>query len=380
MCGVPLVAPLFQHGSAGADVAVIEGVMGMYDGRGSTSFGSTAHVATLLDAPVVLVVDASSQSRSVVALVSGFDTLDPAVRVAGVILNRVATDRHEQVLREALEPRFRVLGAIRRDAAVETPSRHLGLVPVAERAPEAVATVERLGRLVAASCDLDAILEIARDARDLGAPAWAPEVRDVPARPVVAIAGGPAFTFAYAETEECLRAAGADVAVVDPLRDEQLPAGTSALVLPGGFPEVYVDQLSANTAFLAAVREHLAAGRPTYAECAGLLMLCEELDGRQMVGHVPAAARMTSTLTLGYRDAVAGHDTVVATAGTKVTGHEFHRTGVEPGSGAHPAWVVDGVPEGFATATSVASYLHVHPAGVPSLAPGLVDAARKAAV
>jgi cobyrinic acid a,c-diamide synthase len=317
-----------------------------------------------------------------VALVSGFDTFDPAVRVAGVILNRVASDRHEQVLREALEPRFRVLGAIRRDAAVETPSRHLGLVPVAERAPEAVATVERLGRLVAASCDLDAILEIARGASDLNALAWTPDLDLTPSasRPVVALAGGPAFTFAYAETEECLRAAGADVAVVDPLRDEQLPPGTSALVLPGGFPEVYVDQLSANTPFLAAVREHLAAGRPTYAECAGLLVLCEELDGRPMVGHVPAAARMTSTLTLGYRDAVAGHDTVVAPEGTVVTGHEFHRTVVEPGFGLHAAWVVDGVPEGFATATSVASYLHLHPAGVPSLATGLVDAARKVAV
>ena len=382
LCGEALVAPLFQHGATGADVAVVEGVMGMYDGRGSTAFGSTAHVATLLDAPVVLVVDASSQSRSVVALVSGFDTFDPAVRVAGVILNRVASDRHEQVLREALEPRFRVLGAIRRDAAVETPSRHLGLVPVAERAPEAVATVERLGRLVAASCDLDAILEIARGASDLNALAWTPDLDLTPSvsRPVVALAGGPAFTFAYAETEECLRAAGADVAVVDPLRDEQLPPGTSALVLPGGFPEVYVDQLSANTPFLSAVREHLAAGRPTYAECAGLLVLCEELDGRPMVGHVPAAARMTSTLTLGYRDAVAGHDTVVAPEGTVVTGHEFHRTVVEPGFGLHAAWVVDGVPEGFATATSVASYLHLHPAGVPSLATGLVDAARKVAV
>jgi cobyrinic acid a,c-diamide synthase len=381
LVGVPRIAPLFQHGAAGADVAVIEGVMGMYDGRGSTSFGSTAHVATLLDAPVLLVVDASSQSRSVVALVSGFDTFDPAVRVAGVILNRVASDRHEQVLREALEPRFRVLGAIRRDAAVETPSRHLGLVPVAERAPEAVATVERLGRLVAASCDVDAILEIARGARDLGAVPWQPSEREASGlRPVVALAGGPAFTFAYAETVECLEAAGADVAVVDPLRDEALPAGTSAVLLPGGFPEVYVDQLSANTAFLSSLREHLLAGRPTYAECAGLLVLCEQLDGRPMVGHVPAAARMTERLTLGYRDAVAGHDTIVAEAGTRVAGHEFHRTVVEPRSGAHAAWVVEGVPEGFATATSVASYLHLHPAGVPSLATGLVDAARKLAV
>jgi cobyrinic acid a,c-diamide synthase len=381
LVGVPRIAPLFQHGSAGADVAVVEGVMGLYDGQGSTSFGSTAHVATLLDAPVVLVVDASAQARSVRALVNGFDTFDPAVRIAGVILNRVGSDRHEQLLREALEPRFRVLGVLRRDAAVETPSRHLGLVPVAERAPEAVATVERLGRVVAGSCDLDAILEIARGARDVGALPWVPETTsDTGARPVVALAGGPAFTFAYAEMSECLEAAGAEVAVFDPLRDERLPDGTGALVLPGGFPEVYVDQLAANTGLLAGVREHVAAGRATYAECAGLLLLCEELDGRGMVGHLPAQARMTERLTLGYRTAVAPHHTFVAPEGTKVAGHEFHRTTVEPSSGMRPAWLVDGLPHGFATGNVVASYLHLHPAGVPSLAAGLVAAAREPAL
>ena len=380
LVGVERVAPLLLHGAAGADVAVVEGVMGLYDGKGSSSFGSTAHVATLLDAPVVLVVDASSQSRSVAALVHGFDSFDPAVRVAGVILNRVASDRHEQVLRESLAPRFRVLGAIRRDAAVETPSRHLGLVPAAERAPEAVAAVERLASLVTTSCDLDALLEIARSAGDLAAVPWAPPVVETPSRPVVALAGGPAFTFAYTETVECLTAAGAHVAVVDPLRDEQLPDGTAALVLPGGFPEVYVDQLSANAPFLAAVRAHTAAGRPTYAECAGLLLLCQELDGRTMVGHVPAAARMTERLTLGYREAVAPADTLVAPEGTHVLGHEFHRTVVEPRAGRRPAWLVGGEPEGFSTGATVASYLHLHPAGVPSLARGIASAAARQVV
>lgn len=389
LVGESLVGPLFAHGASGADIAVVEGVMGLYDGRGSTAFGSTAHVATLLDAPVVLVVDASSQSRSVAALVTGFDTFDPAVRLAGVILNRVASDRHEQVLRESLEPRFRVLGAIRRDAAVETPSRHLGLVPVAERAPEAVAAVERLGRLVAGSCDLDAILEIARGAGDLAALPWEPPGQaslaatsagtggSSPYRPVVALAGGAAFTFAYAETVECLQAAGAEVAVVDPLRDDVLPEGTRALVLPGGFPEVYVDQLSANQGFLAAVRGHVATGRPTYAECAGLLVLCEQLDGRRMVGHVPAVARMTERLTLGYREVEVLTDSLVGPAGTTANGHEFHRTVVEPGFGARPAWrMADGNLEGFTTGDHVhASYVHLHPAGVPSLALNVVAAA-----
>jgi cobyrinic acid a,c-diamide synthase len=379
LVGVPRIAPLFQHGSAGCDVAVIEGVMGLYDGRGSTSFGSTAHVATLLDAPVVLVVDASSQSRSVLALVHGFDTFDGAVRIAGVILNRVGSDRHEQVLRESLEPRFPVLGAIRRDAAVETPSRHLGLVPVAERAAEAVALVKRLGALVEATCDVDKILQIASAAGDLCALPWAPAVPEsLPSvRPVVAVAGGAAFTFAYAETAECLVAAGADVVVVDPLRDEGLPERTRGLVLPGGFPEVYAEQLSANAPFLAAVREHLASGGVTYAECAGLLVLCEELDGHRMAGHVPATARMTEKLTLGYRTVQAASDSLAGRAGAKATGHEFHRTVVEPRSGTRPAWQLeDGSVEGFTTGHSVlASYVHLHPAGVPELAQNLVAAA-----
>ena len=369
--GEERVVPLFLHGSAGADVAVVEGVMGLYDGRGSSDEGSTAHVARLLGAPVVLVVDASSQSRSVAALVHGFATYGD-VRLAGVVLNKVASDRHERVLREALD--VPVLGVLRRDAEVETPSRHLGLVPVAERAPEAVATVERLSRLVAQSCDLDALLEVARAAGPLVGEPWSPPAVPREQRPVVALAGGAAFTFAYTETAEALTAAGADVVVVDPLRDSALPEGTRALVVPGGFPEVYALQLAANTSFLEGVRRHLAAGLPAYAECAGLLLLGKALEGSAMVGHFDGVAAMTPTLTLGYRTAVS-HGSVVADEGVVVTGHEFHRTQVDPPCGAAPAWTVDGTPEGFTSPGVVASYLHLHPAGVPELALRIVEAA-----
>ena len=376
MVGASLVAPLFLHGSRGADIAVIEGVMGLFDGRGSSPEGSTAHVAELLDAPVILVVDASSQSRSVAALVHGFASFDPAVRIAGVILNRVASDRHEQVLRESLAG-VPVLGVLRRDEAVATPSRHLGLVPVAERSAEAQAVVERLGALVASAVDLDAVRQIACTAGDLSAPSWEPERRPAEARPVVALAGGRAFTFAYAELTECLEAAGAEVVVVDPLHDEGLPDRTRGLVLPGGFPEVYAADLAANGGFLAAVRDHVAAGRATYAECAGLLALCTSLDDVPMAGVLPAAARMTPTLTLGYRTARAADDSLVGAAGTVVTGHEFHRTAVEPSAGSRPAWRLDdGRLEGYATGTSLlASYLHLHPAGAPELAGGIVAGA-----
>lgn len=371
LVGEDLIAPLFLNGARGADLAVIEGVMGLYDGRGSTEVGSTAHVAHLLEAPLVLVVDASSQSRSVAALVHGFQTYDEDLQLAGVILNRVGSDRHEQVLREALTGITRVLGVLRRDADVATPSRHLGLIPAAERSPEAVATVERLGRVLAASCDLDALMQIASTAGDLTAEPWSPPVQLLDTRPVVALAGGPAFTFAYAETTEALTAAGAEVVVIDPLRDEGLPDGTAALVLPGGFPEVYVEQLTANRRFLHAVRDHLAGPRrTTYAECAGLLLLCRSLDRVEMVGHWDADALMTPRLTLGYRTVIAHSSSLVADVGTVLIGHEFHRTAVEPRSGAQPAWQLeDGTFEGYTTGEDVvASYVHLHPAGAPSLA------------
>lgn len=376
MVGEERIVPLLLNGARGADLAIIEGVMGLFDGRGSTGEGSTAHVARLLGAPVILVVDASSQSTSVAALVHGFLTYEPMLDVAGVILNRVATDRHEAMLRDALAGHAEVLGVLRRDAHVETPSRHLGLIPVAERAPAAVATVERLGELISRGVDLDRIQQIARTAVDLDAEPWEPPTAQASSRKIIALAGGTAFTFAYAELTEALTAAGADVVIVDPLRDEALPEGTRALVLPGGFPEVYTDQIVANTSFLASVRAHLQDTLPTYAECAGLLLLCKSLDGVEMVGHVEASAVMTSRLTLGYRTATAQQDGLTGAKGSTVTGHEFHRTTVEPRAGHSPAWLLeDGTYEGFADSNVHASYLHLHPAGVPELALNIVGAA-----
>lgn len=371
MVGEDRVAPLFAHASAGCDVAVVEGVMGLYDGRGSSEHGSTAHVAHLLEAPVVLVVDASSQSRSVAALVHGFASYDEDVRLSGVVLNRVGSDRHEQVLREALQGISPVLGVLRRDDAAQTPSRHLGLVPAAERTPEAVATVRRLGELVAAGCDLDALLALARSAPTLPEPAWEPPAVERRDRPVVAVFGGAAFTFSYAETAELLTAAGADVVVVDPLRDIALPDRTRGLVVGGGFPEVYVEQLSANDLLRRDVAALVASGAPVSAECAGLLYLCEALDDLPMCGVLPARAEMTGRLTLGYRS---GRGTGWF-AGEQVVGHEFHRTCVEPRAGSRPAWQLDTGPEGFVSGGVHASYVHVHWAGVPDAARRFVDAA-----
>jgi cobyrinic acid a,c-diamide synthase len=381
LSGPERLVPLLLHGAAGADVAVVEGVMGMFDGAaGRGEFASTAHVAKLLRAPVVLVVDASSQSRSVAALVHGFASWDPEVRLGGVILNRVASDRHEQLLRDALEAGggVPVLGAVRRSGAVATPSRHLGLIPAAERDAEALRAVREMGELVAGGVDLDALLALARSAPPLDGAPWSAE-REIAAlggpvadRPVIALASGAAFSFSYAENAELLAAAGAEVAPFDPLRDEKLPDGTSGLVIGGGFPEVYAERLSANGSLRGAVAALAASGAPLAAECAGLLYLGRELDGLPMCGVLDTGARMTERLTLGYREAVAVSDSPLASVGMRVNGHEFHRTACEPGAGAAPAWAWRGADgrnatEGHTGATVHASYLHLHWTGNPEL-------------
>ncbi|MEV4351406.1 cobyrinate a,c-diamide synthase [Actinoplanes sp. NPDC049596] len=383
LVGEERIGPLFAHGSQGASLAVVEGVMGLYDGRtGAGETGSTAQVAGLLEAPVILVVDAAAQGRSIAALVHGFRSFGN-VRIAGVILNRVGSDRHESILRDACEEvGTPVLGALRRADAVAAPSRHLGLVPAAERRAEARESVEALAALVAASVDLDEVAAIAASAPPLAVEPWSPASASPSARrPVVALAGGPAFSFAYAETSELLTGAGAEVVTVDPLRDEKLPEGARALVVGGGFPEVYAAELSANEPLRASVRALAAAGDPIVAECAGLLWLCRSLDGAEMCGVIDAEAAMTPSLTLGYRDAVALADSPLAPAGTRVTGHEFHRTAVHPRSGlllspaGGAAWQWRGAdPEGFATPSVHASYLHLHWAGNPGIAERVVGA------
>ncbi|MEU3530016.1 cobyrinate a,c-diamide synthase [Streptomyces murinus] len=392
LCGPELVAPLFLHGARGCDIAVVEGVMGLYDGAaGEGELASTAQVAKLLGAPVVLVVDASAQSRSVAALVHGFVSWDPQVRVGGVILNKVGSARHEELLREALESvGVPVLGALRRARPVETPSRHLGLVPVAERRALAVSAVSEMAELVSRGCDLPALEALARTAGAVpgGAAPWTPDLsptHDDPSasvegpRPRIAVAGGPAFTFSYAEHTELLTAAGAEVVTFDPLRDEELPEGTAGLVIGGGFPEVYAAELSANEPLRKAVAELALSGAPVAAECAGLLYLCRELDGSPMCGVLDATARMTQRLTLGYRDAVAVGDSVLAAAGARMRGHEFHRTVVEPGAGAAPAWGIRGRErrvEGFVQRGVHASYLHTHWASEPGVARRFVERCR----
>ena len=398
MVGVDRLIPLLLHGAAtpdAADIAVIEGVMGLYDGAiGREGFASTAHVAGVLGAPVVLVVDISSASRTFAAVVHGLASFDSSVRISGVILNKAGSARHAGEVTDALEATgIPVLGVLGRNNGISAPSRHLGLVPAQER-DDARAALDTLAAQIATAVDLDEVLRIARAAPDLGGDPWDPAAELAAAglapavdgqRPVVAVAGGRAFTFRYAETDELLRAAGLQPVVFDPVADEALPAGTAGIYLGGGFPEVHAAGLSANTRMLGALRDAVLGGTPTIAECAGLLYLCSAVDGAPMVSALPATAVMTPKLTLSYRSAILPADALLGPAGTRVTGHEFHRTTVDPTHAGSPAWLLDGVPAGFSEdpattgrPTLHASYLHTHWAGYPGLAAEFAAAVRAA--
>jgi cobyrinic acid a,c-diamide synthase len=422
LTGADHVVPMFLHGATTpvpADIAVIEGVMGLFDGKaGGASedtadestggdFASTAHVARLLAAPVALVMDASGMAASAAAVLHGFATFDSRARVAGVIFNKVGTPRHEQLLRDAADAAgIPVLGVIPRLARLTVPSRHLGLIPAAELGAAAQAAVSALAAVITAHVDLPAVLRLARSAGPLPAPRDHSPQRSVPAAPFprLALAAGPAFTFGYPEHAELLTAAGAEVVTVDPLREERLPDGTDGLVIGGGFPEEHAGQLSANESLRAQVAALAAAGAPVIAECAGLLYLARSLDGHPMCGVLDVEATMTPALTLGYRDAVAAADSPLAPAGTRARGHEFHRTAVTPArradgedaalasggyGGAHGVspreiaaawhWMAAGtaVAEGFVHGGVHASYLHTHWQGIPGAAPRVVAAARR---
>ena len=384
LVGEPLIGPLYRHGSAGADIAVVEGVMGLFDGRieentTGTAIGSTAHVAALLGAPVILVIDARGQSHSIAALLHGFSTFDQSVRIAGAILNRVGSPRHEDVLRQACEHAgVPVVGAIPRADELSVPSRHLGLITAVEHGEQARAAVDAMIELVGRHVDVAGI-EAAAASRMTAQP-WNPAVAAPTAADVtVALAAGKAFSFGYTEHGELLRAAGAEVVEFDPLTDP-LPPQTAALVLPGGFPEQFSTELSTNDVVRQQIHDLAASGAPIHAECAGLTYLVDDLDGYPMCGVLSGSARFTDRLTLGYREAVAVADSALHAVGERTVGHEFHRTTVTFADNYPPAWIFAGrdvakVRDGAVDRGVHASYLHTHPAAHPQAATRFVAAA-----
>jgi cobyrinic acid a,c-diamide synthase len=374
MCGAEAIGALAARAGEGAELLVVEGVMGLFDGAVDNTPSSTADIARLIAAPVVLVVDGSAMSASVAALVRGYRDHDPLLNVAGVILNRVSGDRHRQLLTEALDSiDVPVFGCLQRDDGLTWRDRHLGLVPVEEHPADVTARVDRLAELVTAGCDLDVLSQVADSAPHLSHSALqtAAHVADVR----IAVAGGPAFTFMYRDNLEALVAAGATLVPFDPLRDECLPAGVDGLLIGGGFPEMFGSQLADNERLVADVRSAIGSGLVTWAECGGLMWLTESLDGRALAGVVPATAAMTSRLTLGYRTATGLQANPIVPIGASVRGHEFHYSQVDPGGGALQLSSRFGErTDGFATSTLLATYLHQHLGADPTPAERFVRA------
>jgi cobyrinic acid a,c-diamide synthase len=376
LSGAELIGPLAARAGHASDLLVVEGVMGLFDGAADGRPSSTADVAALLGAPVLLVVDASAMSQSVAALVQGFARHDPRIDVVGVVLNRVGSPGHERLLRDALaEVGVAVLGVLPRDDRLTWRDRHLGLVPVVERPSQVELALAGLAALLAERCDLAAIAALAAAAppatvADLPSPA--PVATDVR----LAVAGGPAFSFMYPDNLEALEAAGAELVPFDPCRDAALPARCQGMVAGGGFPEVFAEQLGANEPLLADVRRQVDDGLTTWAECGGLLWLCDDLDGRPMAGAVAARGRMTDRLSLGYREAVTTGPTPLGPAGTPLRGHEFHYSVTEPAGDALDLIGRHGASRsGFGSTSFLACYLHVHLASRPDLAEQFVRSA-----
>lgn len=397
LVGEEVIGPLYRSGSAGCDIAVIEGVMGLFDGRITEDHtpaiapGSTAQVAALLGAPVILVVDASGHSQSLAAILHGFVSFDPGIDIRGVILNRVGSPRHEFVLRQACaRAGLDVFGAVPRNAKMAVPSRHLGLIPAAERGPEALAAIDAMTELIGGSVDLPAVAAAAGIGAGRSGPVWSPAEEvgaidddhdDSGPAPVIAVAAGAAFTFGYAEHTELLSAAGAVVVPFDPLTD-LLPDDCGGVVIGGGFPEEHAAALAANRRLLTQLRAAAGSGIPIHAECAGLLYLSQSLDDHAMAGVLPLRGTFGKTLTLGYRDAVALTDSILFDAGARMRGHEFHRTNVTALDGSAPSawgWRRDAMAqtEGWTVGRVHASYLHTHPAAHPEGVARFVRAARR---
>jgi cobyrinic acid a,c-diamide synthase len=390
LCGEDWVERCFRWHGSRAELALVEGVMGLFDGRGAGSEGSSAAVAAQLDLPVILVVEASRQAGSVSALVRGFrDHGPPRIRLAGVVLNRVGSERHRSLLTEALSGvGVPVLGTLPRHPCLHLPSRHLGLLPADEvgdlesRMPAWAALAER-------HLDLERLWPLLRPpaAQGLGDHQNADPVRTLLHLPaaggeaaaragVVAVASDAAFHFRYPEAAELLQALGLELRPWSPLADEPLPPGCGAVLLPGGYPELHAERLAAARRSLDELRRAAAAGLPIVAECGGLLLLGQELCDSQghahaMAGLLPFRARRGS-LSLGYRQATAIGDGLLVRRGERLAGHEFHRWQLQPAAGGPGLWQLEGwgTPvrtEGWSRPRLHASWLHLHWAGCPAI-------------
>ena len=382
------VVATFARASADADVAVIEGMMGLFDSATPTGDeGSTAQIAKWLDAPVILVTDASGVARTIAAVAAGFARFDPAVHVAGMICNRVGGRGHLDLLRAA-EPEVPIIGGFPASADLAFPERHLGLL-VADESNVPQRLIDGWSRLAVEWLDLDAIVEIARSAPalDVGRVTDAKQIDSVlPPRCRIGVAYDAAFHFYYEDNLNRLRSLGAEIVNFSPLRDRELP-DVDGLYFGGGYPEAFAPELSSNTTMLAAIRRFAAGGGPVYAECGGLMYLTDAirtLDGARwpMAAIIPGVAVMSEKLqAIGYVEVETRADSILGPSQTRFRGHQFRHSTLEgPDSGGRvettynvtPRWGGAPFAEGYRVGSVLASYVHAHWASNPAIAEALV--------
>jgi cobyrinic acid a,c-diamide synthase len=382
------VLELFTRAMQGKDVAVVEGVMGLYDGHSSLNEeGSTAELAKLLGAPVLLVVDSRKGARSLAAMVAGYQAFDSSLRLGGVILNGIGSDEHLRLCREAIEhyTEIAVLGYLPRRDSLSLPERHLGLIPTVEGS----ASKEFLGLLVAqceATLNIPQILRLSEQAvAPQAEPVLFPPVQK-PAIAKIAVAKDKAFSFYYQDSLDLLEAWGAELVPFSPLQDTDLPQDISGLYIGGGFPELYAAGLADNKSIRQAIKVAAGRGMPIYAECGGLMYLGRsigDLQGNEypMVGAIPVSSQIDSPhLSLGYRTVQALGDGPILRQGEIVRGHEFHWSVPENAADSPNAYcVIDKGRrlEGFHRRNLLASYIHLHLGSLPYMASRFVENCRQ---
>ena len=377
-----------------ADIAIIEGVMGLYDG-GRKGVSSTAEIAKLLDAPVILVIDAKSMGASAAAIALGFKMYDPEVKLAGVILNRLGSPTHKTMIENALKNiGIDVFGAIRRDDSLVMPERHLGLLPVEENEEQEI--VDKIGEAVANQVDLDEIMKLAEtqfsiDIDEIGEDN---ENEDIPQKKIkIAVAKDDAFSFYYPESIRMLEKFGAEIVNFSPLKDKKLPK-CDGVILGGGFPEMFAEELQANVSMQESLRKAVNKGKPVYAECGGFMYLTEGLTDFEdvfhpMTGIIPVKVQMNKKLQMvGYVEAKMELSTVLGEKDTVIKGHEFHFSSEiaeenKDMQGFERAFTFTRMrnnatyPAGFVRDNVLGSYLHIHFIGCPESAQYFVDKCRE---